>query len=291
MNTPLKGKLARTRWLAGALILAVTLAFAGQALAGSAAKGRLVKVNGHRLYLRCAGTGKPVVLLEAGLGDWSRGWKPLLKRSKTIGTTVCAYDRYGLGQSDRYSGSRPVAKFVSDLHSLVGKAKLRGPFILGGASIGGILVRSYAKKYPAQVAGMLLFDAVPDDWDQYVGITVFASGGERLDIGAAAAQLRTSDSLGSKPLVVLEAGDKSFLQQAVGRDDLLDYWDPHQRALARISTNSLFAIATGKPHWIQSAAPNLSAEAIRLVVASVRNKKDLPTCAGSGLPRLGAACG
>ncbi|MGA9762474.1 MAG: alpha/beta hydrolase [Gaiellaceae bacterium] len=272
-----------------ALVLAVSLALGGQALGGPG-KGRSIKVNGHSLYLRCAGTGRPVVLFEAGLGDWSRGWTPLLARAKTIGTTVCAYDRYGIGRSDMYTGSRPVAKFVSDLHALVAKANLREPYILGGASIGGIFVRSYAKKYPKQVAGMLLFDSVPDDWDQYVGISIFASSGEKLDIAAAAAQLRASDKLGSKPLVVLEAGDMSFLQQSVQRDDLVDYWDPHQHELAKISSNSLFAVATGSPHWIQSAKPNLSAEAVRLVVSAVRSGKPLPACTTSKLPKLGAAC-
>ncbi|MHB8059360.1 MAG: alpha/beta fold hydrolase [Gaiellaceae bacterium] len=290
MNGVLKRRFTRVRWLAAALILAAMIPLVGQASAGSA-KGRFVKVNGHRLYLRCAGTGRPVVLFEAGLGDWNRGWKAVLARSKTIGTTVCAYDRYGLGQSGRYKGSRPVAKVVSDLHALVGKAKLRGPYVLGGSSIGGVIVRSYAKQYPKQVAGMVLFDSVPDDWDQYLGMSVFAAGGEKLNITAAAASLRASDTIGKKPLIVLEAGDESYLEQLTHRPDLrAEYWNPGQHQLAGISSNSLFAVATGKPHWIQSAAPNLSAEAVRLVVASLRAKKALPACAASKLPRLGAAC-
>jgi pimeloyl-ACP methyl ester carboxylesterase len=290
MDAMLERKHTWMRRLAAILILAGALGFAGQALAGSSSKGRFVKTNGHRIYLRCAGTGQPVVLLEAGLGDWSRGWNAVLARSAQVGTTVCAYDRFGLGKSGRYAGTRTIAKVVSDLHALVRNAKLRGPYVLGGASIGGLVVRSYARLYPKQVAGMVLFDSVPDDWDQYVGIPVFAAGGESLNIVAAAARLRASDSLARKPLVVLEAGDESYLEEVVQRPDLRDYWDPSQRELARLSTNSLFALATGKPHWIQSAAPNLSAEALRLVVASVRNKKRLPVCSGSKLPKLGAAC-
>jgi pimeloyl-ACP methyl ester carboxylesterase len=290
MDAILERKHTWTRQLAAILILAVALGFAGQALAGSSPKGRFVKANGHRLYLRCAGTGQPVVLLEAGLGDWSRGWNAVLARSTAIGTTVCAYDRFGLGKSGRYVGTRTIAKVVSDLHALVRNAKLRGPYVLGGASIGGLVVRSYARLYPKQVAGMVLFDSVPDDWDQYVGFPVFAAGGESLNIVAAAARLRASDSFAKKPLVVLEAGDESYLEEVVQRPDLRDYWDPSQRDLVRLSTNSLFALATGKPHWIQSAAPSLSAEAIRLVVASVRSNKSLPVCSKSKLPKLGAAC-
>lgn len=293
MNTVSKPRLTKARWLVGALVIAGALAFPGQALPGSTAKGQFVKVNGHRLYLRCAGKGYPIVVLEAGLGDWSRGWTAVLARAKTIGTTVCAYDRYGLGRSGSKAGTRTIAKDVSDLHGLLGKAKLRGPYVLAGGSIGGLIVRSYTSLYPKQVAGMMLFDSVPDDWDQYVGISVFEGGGESLNIAAAAARLRSSDKLVGRPLVVLEAGDESYLEQLTGKSasDFLGYWDPHQHALARLSSNSLFAVATGSPHWIQSAKPNLSAEALRLVVNAVRSKKSLPLCSKSRLPKLGAACG
>jgi hypothetical protein len=280
------------RILAALVVLISILAVvaAGQAMAGSSPSGRFVEVNKHRLYLRCAGKGRPVVVLEAGLGDWSRGWKAVLARSKTIGTTVCAYDRYGLGRSGTGAGVRTVAQDVSDLHRLLAKAKLQSPYVIAGASIGGIIVRSYARLYPAQVAGAIFVDSVPDDWDQYVGISVFSGGAERLDIGAAAAKLRASDNLGHRPLVVLEAGDESYLEQATQRTDFLDYWSPAQQKLAGLSTNSLFAVATGSPHWIQSAKPDLSAEAIRLVVSAVRTKKHLPACADSKLPKRGAAC-
>ena len=290
MNTGLKGKRARTRCLAACLIVAVGLGFAGPASASSSAKGRLVKTNGHSLYLRCAGTGSPVVMLEAGFGDWSRGWKAVLGRSTQVGTTVCAYDRRGLGKSDAYTGTRKIAEVVSDLHELVGAAKLRGPYVLAGASIGWLITRSYARSYPKQVAGMVLFDSVPDDWDQYLGMSVMSGDSENLDIAAAAARLRASDKLWKKPLAVLQAGDESYLEQLVQRSDFLDYWDPSQQKLARLSKNSVFALATGQPHWIQQAAPKLSAEAIRLVVASVRSGKPLPTCTKSKLPKLGAAC-
>ncbi|HEY5478914.1 MAG TPA: alpha/beta fold hydrolase [Gaiellaceae bacterium] len=290
MNTRLMGKRARTRWLAGALILAVGLGFAGPASARSSAKGRLVKTNGHSLYLRCAGTGSPVVMLEAGFGDWSRGWKAVLARSKTIGSTVCAYDRFGLGQSGTFASTRTIASVVSDLHALVSKAKLRGPYVFSGASLGGLIARSYARSYPKQVSGMVLFDSVPDDWDQYLGMSVMSGDSEKIDIAAAAARLRASDKLGKKPLVVLQAGDESYLEGLTQKPDFLDYWNPAQQKLARLSKNSVFALATGQPHWIQQAAPKLSAEAIRLVVASVRSGKPLTTCAKSKLPKLGATC-
>ncbi len=294
MNAPLRKRTKRIRWAAALAALGVAgglaLAAAGYAPAAPSAKGRFVKAGGHRLYLRCEGKGSPVVMLEAGLGDWSRGYNPVLARAKKIGTTVCAYDRYGLGRSGRDGDTRTVAKVVSDLHALVRNAKLRAPFVLGGGSMGGMIVRYYSLLYPKEVAGMVLFDSVPDDWDQYTRMTTFTGGEESIEIAAAAARLRASDRLGKKPLAVLQAGDDSYLRSATGQANFLDYWHPAQLALARISSNSIFAVATGSPHWVQSGAPDLSAEAIRLVVSSARSKKALPACEKSKLPRLGGAC-
>lgn len=62
-----------------------------------------------------------------------------------------------------------------------------------------------------------------------------------------------------------------------------------ERAHTRMQWLAAALILAGT-HWIQSAAPNLSAETIRMVVASVGSKKALPVCTASKLPQLGAAC-
>jgi len=66
------------------------------------APGQLVDVGGHRLHLRCAGSGTPTVLLESGLGETSAYWawvSPAIARD----TKVCVYDRPGRGWSDPVS--------------------------------------------------------------------------------------------------------------------------------------------------------------------------------------------
>src|SRR5689334_356858 len=37
--------------------------------------GRLVDVGGHRLYITCAGSGSPAIVLEAGFGGDSGDWR------------------------------------------------------------------------------------------------------------------------------------------------------------------------------------------------------------------------
>ena len=54
-------------------LLALVIAFSVVGVAGcegavAGPKG-LFKVNGHRLYMSCVGTGKPVVILDSGLGE------------------------------------------------------------------------------------------------------------------------------------------------------------------------------------------------------------------------------
>jgi hypothetical protein len=36
--------------------------------------GQLIDVGGYRLHLNCLGQGKPVVVIDAGWGDWSLSW-------------------------------------------------------------------------------------------------------------------------------------------------------------------------------------------------------------------------
>jgi hypothetical protein len=65
----------------GVLALAAVLILATRTTAGFPAKGRFVEVDNHRFYLACAGKGRPVVVLEAGLGDWSRGSEESVARA------------------------------------------------------------------------------------------------------------------------------------------------------------------------------------------------------------------
>ena len=60
--------------------------------------GRLVMVDGTRMHLDCRGTGRPLLLLEAGLTSGTSSWMRVhdaLART----TEVCAYDRVGIGWS------------------------------------------------------------------------------------------------------------------------------------------------------------------------------------------------
>jgi pimeloyl-ACP methyl ester carboxylesterase len=120
--------------------------------------GRLVDVGGYRLHIWCTGTGRPPVILEAGLGGSTIDWgfvQPEVARF----TRVCSYDRAGLGYSDPGPSPRTAARIAHELGELLERSGVREPAILVGASSGGFSVRVFASEHSEQVAGVVLVDA------------------------------------------------------------------------------------------------------------------------------------
>ena len=120
--------------------------------------GALYDVGGHRLHLNCTGTGSPTVVLENGLNEISPLWSAVTAQVAST-TRVCAYDRAGQGWSDDADGPQDGREVAADLHTLLARAGEHGPYVLAGHSSGGTLAMTYAARYPAQVAGMVLLDS------------------------------------------------------------------------------------------------------------------------------------
>jgi pimeloyl-ACP methyl ester carboxylesterase len=160
-----------TRWLKRALLACVVLlsfvSICGalyqwlatrRDLAAHPAPGHLVDIGGHRLHIWCTGSGTPAVILDSGLGgsfvDWSYV-QPDIARF----TTVCSYDRAGMGYSDPGPFPRTSQQIADELAVLLDRAHIPGPVVLAGASLGGFNVRVLASTRPERVAGLVLVDA------------------------------------------------------------------------------------------------------------------------------------
>jgi pimeloyl-ACP methyl ester carboxylesterase len=136
--------------------------------------GQLIDVGGHRLHLYCTGSGSPTVVLEPGHGGSSSdfGW---ITPAVAGETRVCVYDRAGRGWSDATDGPQDGAHIAADLHTLLERAHVPGPYVLAGHSFGGLYIQSFAAQFPDQVAGMVLLDstapnpgpAQPTDTESY----------------------------------------------------------------------------------------------------------------------------
>jgi pimeloyl-ACP methyl ester carboxylesterase len=120
--------------------------------------GQLIDVGGHRLHLNCTGSGSPTVVLEPGLGEVSpaMAW---IAPAVAHDTRVCVYDRAGRGWSDPADGLQDAAPTAADLHTLLDRGHIPGPYVLAGPSFGGLYVLTFAATYPDQVAGLVLLDS------------------------------------------------------------------------------------------------------------------------------------
>jgi pimeloyl-ACP methyl ester carboxylesterase len=151
----------------------------------------LVEIShGGKMYLECRGSGTPTVILESGYRNDADIWSAQSGHGTTVFpqvakfTRVCAYDRPGtlldanhLSQSTPVPMPRTARDLVSDLHGLLQKADVPGPYVLAAHSFGGIFARLCASTYPNEVVGMVLVDALsekvkpaltPEQWKLYV---------------------------------------------------------------------------------------------------------------------------
>lgn len=130
--------------------------------------GTLVTLrDGRVLHIKCMGTGSPTIILTAGLGEWSATWllvqPALAKRYKT-----CAWDRAGIGFSSGSYRPQTILATTDDLAEGLQKARVPGPFIMVGHSLGGFETMLFADRFPSKVTGMVLVDpSVPDQLTRF----------------------------------------------------------------------------------------------------------------------------
>ena len=142
--------------LLSAAVIAATLSATTAARATEPAD--MINVAGHQVNMVRMGAGQYTVIFESGFGSDLTVWRnvaPAVARS----AQVVAYSRAGHGKSQARPGERTVSANTSDLEQMIAAAQLRPPFILVGHSYGGFLIRDFAARNPAQVAGMVFVDA------------------------------------------------------------------------------------------------------------------------------------
>jgi pimeloyl-ACP methyl ester carboxylesterase len=120
--------------------------------------GEMVDVGNHSLHINCMGEGSPTVILEAANLGMSAHWVRV-QQQLAQSTRVCAYDRAGMGWSERGPEPRDARQISSELHTLLKDAGTEGPYVLVGHSYGGLYARMYAARYSEKVAGVALVDA------------------------------------------------------------------------------------------------------------------------------------
>ncbi len=127
--------------------------------------GRMVEIGGgRRIHVYELGDGAPAVIFESGIAATSLNWRSVQEKVAQR-TRAVAYDRRGLGWSDPCSPPLTASGIAAELHTALHAAAIGPPYVLVGHSFGGLVVRRFASIYAAEVAGLVLVDAVqPKEW-------------------------------------------------------------------------------------------------------------------------------
>ena len=126
--------------------------------------GRLVDVGGgRRIQIDCRGEGSPTVVLESGLDNFGALSWGAVHDSIAATTRVCAYSRAGIMWSDPSDAPFDLTSLARDLHTALGAAGERAPYVMVGHSIGGPYVLAFTHAYPSEVKGLVLVDASHPD--------------------------------------------------------------------------------------------------------------------------------
>jgi pimeloyl-ACP methyl ester carboxylesterase len=259
--------------------------------------GLVTVPGGRRLYLECRGSGAPTVVFEAGLRSRGDVWTRVMSRVAPF-THACLYDRPGtlahypdVSRSDPVPMPRSTGEVVADLHALLATSGVPGPYVLVGASTGGLIARQYASLFPAAVGGAVLVDAISEAMEDLMKPAQFARYDRRY-LQSPSADARRYEHLEAiefrrsfaevkprrrvprrLPVTVLSA------QYGFGRPTGVSrrfaafvnrVWKRSQLYLASLHPGTKRVIAAGSGHQIHVNRPGLVGRYVLRMVARVR---------------------
>ncbi len=126
------------------------------------------------------GSGPPVVFKNGldGTFDWWAKVYPVIAAD----SSAFAYNRPSIGRSDPADPPPDAAHIVEDLRGTLRAKAFTPPSILVGHSIGGLNMQYFARRYPREVAGLVLVASThpeqfkgagsPDHWPSWFRLAV-----------------------------------------------------------------------------------------------------------------------
>lgn len=237
-----------------------------------------------------SGDASPTVILENGLGGEQREWSAVQSAIERFARVV-SYDRSSRGMSDAAPVPRSASDLVDDLRALIDRAGIPGPFVLVGHSVGGLIARLFAHRYPRDTVGLVLVESMHEGEFDRVGSALppsphdeplevqrfryFSTVGWRrpsttpgnIDLPASFAQARAASTLGDLPLRVLSAGKAMPASMPEPLNSAMQrLHDEVQRELMRLSSRSRHIAVAGCGPAIPHDDPQAIVEAVQSII-------------------------
>jgi pimeloyl-ACP methyl ester carboxylesterase len=245
----------------------------------AAPRAQVDVIDGHKLEsvtLRKAGS-PAVVVFENGSRATLDGWDGVLD-AVSPSATVFAYNRPGYANSEATGAARDGSTIVEALRSTLRQKGLAPPYVLVGHSLGGLYMQLLARRYPQEVKGLVLVDALyprivkkPEDFPlaTRVGKWLFFSNTVQREIDmihATGESIVALPGIDDKPIIRLV--NRPLSKTAVGVDFGAFNQDAQTRDFVRALYPSAKTIVADSSHQMQVTSPSLVADAIREVLAA-----------------------
>jgi len=265
--------------------------------------GRLVPVNGHRLWISCAGEAGPTVIVDYGGGSDGSEWRETVADLRRE-ARVCVYARAGHPRSEPGPLPRDAGREADELAALVVNAEVPRPFLLVAHSLGALNALVLADRHREWLSGLVVLDPPPLSWLSGQVFQGIRAGVETTvsRLRQRAAELRASqDSTAPARAAFREAfaseleamfgrsaelaaavrtlGDLPVLAVAGGRPDTRAYgadaeaftraWGEQAAAIARLSTRGEFVVVAESGHNLPVEAPDRVVAAARSMLGRV----------------------
>lgn len=243
---------------------------------------RLVRTPVGLRSVALAGEGGPTVVFESGLGQGKEAWAAVFQAVAGHARAL-AYDRGGYGDSEAAPGPRDGQQAVQELRALLQTLELPPPYVLVGHSLGGTLMKLFARLYPHEVAGVVLVDARDSDFSKrarHMGVRRMwyeppkalywlARAATRRELRAmpyTMQQARRAGPFPTVPLIVLtHSRAATHWPLTLGRA-----WLHSQHSMARLSALGRIAVCDDAGHHLHRDRPEVVMEAVLSVLEAAR---------------------
>jgi pimeloyl-ACP methyl ester carboxylesterase len=237
-----------------------------------------VAIDDRSLRMLVAGSGDSTVVFENGFGPPLEMWGKVQPHVSRFARTV-TYDRAGVGLSALGPLPRDGRQIAAELRRALRAASAPPPYVLVGASLGGLYVRVFAGMYPDDVSAMVLVDPTHD-----------ANGIDRIDSSGlpelavlrdTVQQARASATPARVPVVLIDAISQRVVPFATPAiQQLRAKQRPEIDAESRAYKEWLdtipgarLIVTNDSGHNVPIEQPDLVVETIRRVVEETRSRE------------------
>lgn len=235
-----------------------------------------VEYGGETIEYVVAGDGPITVVLVNGAGGPIEGWHKVFDGLTDL-ARVFAYNRPGVGGSSGPAKAQTGSNMVESLRAVLEQAGCRPPYVLVGHSFGGLIVNLFARRYPSDVAAVVMLEAsTVDDVERLpahetrvqrlmakIADRLFPPdpNAETVHARATVCELKAAPPFPPIPLLVV-TGAKPAMARLTAPEALAAR-AAHQRGLVSLSPLGRQVMANRSGHFPQFTEPEVLVTAVK----------------------------